>query len=286
MSWIVVARKDVADAGRSRLLLATVAVLLGFVVIIALLEGAVAGTGPTEFVALLGVPLLVVVPISALVVGYLSVVGERQSGSLKFLLGLSPSRRAVVAGKFVGRSAVMAAAIAAAFVAAVGCSLLLYQTVAVVDLLAFLAVTIAFACSFVGVAVGLSSFLRTRRAAMTAAIGCYLAFVFFWELLITGVYYAVVGSFPGQQVAPWFILLERLNPVTAYEVVGSAVIEGEIVHFASVTARPGAAGLSVTEQLGGPVPVYLEPWVSGLTLVAWATVPVVVGYLRFRCVDL
>ncbi|MDZ7850465.1 MAG: ABC transporter permease subunit [Halodesulfurarchaeum sp.] len=55
------------------------------------------------------------VPIMALIAGYLAIAGERESGSLKILLGLPPSRGEVLAGKFLGRAAVVGIGVAAGF---------------------------------------------------------------------------------------------------------------------------------------------------------------------------
>jgi len=44
----------------------------------------------------------------ALIAAYLAIAGERESGSLKLLLGLPPSRGEVLVGKFLGRSGVVA----------------------------------------------------------------------------------------------------------------------------------------------------------------------------------
>ncbi len=90
MKWLVVARKDVADAVRSRLFWGVVA---RFVVVTA---GA-AGT-PALIPALGGNATLalgvttefgaIFVTITAIVAAYLSVAGERESGSIRILLGL------------------------------------------------------------------------------------------------------------------------------------------------------------------------------------------------------
>ncbi|MFB6129980.1 MAG: ABC transporter permease, partial [Salinigranum sp.] len=94
MTWTVVARKEFSDAVRAR-------ILWGIVAVIGVLTGGITlatrflpgiepnplvGLGAaTEFAATL-------VPILSLVAAYLSIAGERESGSLKVLLGLPPSR--------------------------------------------------------------------------------------------------------------------------------------------------------------------------------------------------
>jgi ABC-2 type transport system permease protein len=56
-----------------------------------------------------------IVPVLALVASYLAIAGERESGTLKLLLGMPPTRREVVLGKLLGRLAVTTTAIVVAF---------------------------------------------------------------------------------------------------------------------------------------------------------------------------
>ena len=106
MNWLVIARKEFDDAIRSRLLwgvVAFVAVLVSLTMLVPTLvpvldADVLAGIGAaSEFAAML-------VPILALVAAYLAIAGERESGSLRLLLGLEPSRGTVVVGKFVERA--------------------------------------------------------------------------------------------------------------------------------------------------------------------------------------
>ncbi|MFC7174984.1 ABC transporter permease [Haloplanus litoreus] len=112
--WLTIARKEFADALRSRM-------IWGIVVIIAVMTSLSAGIsllipdveggaemaigGASQFAGLL-------VPIMALIAAYLAIAGERESGSLKVILGLPPSRGEVLLGKFLGRSGVVAIGLA------------------------------------------------------------------------------------------------------------------------------------------------------------------------------
>ncbi len=288
MTWTVVARKEVAYASRSRMLQSLGAVLFGLVGLVTLVVWRVAEDPSAEALASeLGVPLLLIVPIASLIAGYTAIVGERRSGRLALLLGLSPTRREVLLGTFLGRSAVVAGVVVAAFALAAAFSAVAVGSVPFADLVGLGAATVLLALAFVGIAVGISAVASTRGRAMAAAVGCYLVFTLFWEVIVTGVYYAVNRQLPGVEVEPWFFALERLSPMLAYETVSNALIEGELQSVVTVDARPPEVHATpFDEQVIGEVPFYLEPWFSAVLLLAWAVLPVLIGLHRFERGDL
>ncbi|WP_135823723.1 ABC transporter permease subunit [Halorussus ruber] len=277
MSWRVIARREFDDSVRSRLLwglVAVVAVMMAVTSIVPLAipamdASALMGLGAaSEFAAML-------VPIVALVAAYLAIAGERESGSLRLLLGLEPTRRRVVLGKFLGRGAVVAVGLAIGFVLASALSWVVYGGLPVGAFLAVLALTVGLGISFVGIAVGISAATPTRARAMTLGIASYLGLALLWDLLPQGAHLVVEGSPPGGSVPAWFLLLEGLSPSGAYSALVTRALSG------ADPALPGPEAL-----LGGPVPVFLEWWVFVLVLVAWTVVPLLGGYWVFERADL
>jgi ABC-2 type transport system permease protein len=277
MSWRVIARREFDDSVRSRLLWGLVAVVALMMAVTAIVPlaipamdaSAVMGLGAaSEFAGML-------VPIVALVAAYLAIAGERESGSLRLLLGLEPTRRRVVLGKFLGRGAVVAVGLAIGFVLASALSWVVYGGLPVGAFLAVLALTVCLGVSFVGIAVGISAATPTRARAMTLGITSYLGLALLWDLLPQGAHLVVEGSPPGGSVPAWFMLLEGLSPSGAY----SALVTRALSR--SDPSLPGPEAL-----LGGPVPVFLEWWVFALVLVAWTVVPLLGGYWVFERADL
>lgn len=118
MSWSIVARKDFRDALRSRTLVGLTVLFVvfagGFVYLYSSAPQFVTLRGPTPtshgFVALahaLIVPVYLLVPLISLIVGYKAIVGERTSGSIKFLFSFPHTRADLVFGKLVGRTVVV-----------------------------------------------------------------------------------------------------------------------------------------------------------------------------------
>lgn len=277
MTWPVIARKEFTDAFRARILWA-IGLLIGLLTAgITVATRFIPGVEPspllglgaaTEFAAIL-------VPIVSLVAAYLAIAGERESGSMKVLLGLPPSRGEVLIGKFLGRSGVVALGLGLGFaIAGVG-TLVAYGSLPLVAFAGTTLATAALGVVFVGVAVGVSAATRTRARAMTISIGLYLVFVLLWDLVPQGTYFLLHGEAPGATVPGWFLGLQALSPVGAY----SALVTGVLA--AVDTGLPGLAA-----RIAGSFPVYLEGWFLLALLVVWTVVPLALGYRRFRRADL
>jgi len=292
MSATLVARKDFADAARSRLLWGISALFVLFIGVIVYAAETV-GDPPsaTATLSILVVPVQLIVPIAALVVGYMAIVGERRSGSIKMLYGLPHRRGDILLGKLLGRSGVMAASVAVGFVAAAALLLVLRGPVDFGSFLGFAAVTALFAMTFVAIAVGISASVSTRGRAMGLALGFYMVFNFFWDAIASGVYYLINGSIPGLEVEAWYFLLKRLSPIQAYKHVASLAFDRDVNGIAlfpaeDLSAATGPEDLELANRVIGELPFYLEDWFALVILALWALVPVTIGYLRFRNADL
>jgi len=182
-----VARKEFDDAGRSKLLWSLIGLLVGLVVIgYVAIWYTVDDVTAAEVLSFLGTPLQVILPVAALIAGYMAVVGERRSGSIKLLLGLPPNRTDVLFGKLLGRTAVVGLAVALAFLVSLVLGAVFFGSVPFVDWLGFAAISLLFGITFVGLAVGVSAAVSTRGKSMAIVVGLYMVFVALWGLLTAG----------------------------------------------------------------------------------------------------
>jgi ABC-2 type transport system permease protein len=276
VSWLVVARKDFEDAVRSRMLWVITAVFLVFTAGAVYVRKAVLGDVPglpdaTQF---LTEPSSLIIPLTALVVAYLAIAGERESGSIKILLGLPHTRGDVVFGKLVGRTLVVTAGILVAFAGAALTMLALFGELPVVDFLLLTLVTAFFGLTYVGIAIGASAFTATRSRAMALAIAAFFLFQVVWDLVPLGVYYAVEGALPSGALPAWYHFVRVLNPNTAYGQTADIVFSGT----GPVVPAEALAGSSV--------PFYVQNWFGLVILLFWLVVPVALGYWRFERADI
>ena len=278
MSWMAVAKKDFRDASRSKGLWALTILFTLLVVGIVYFVGEIAGASDPDFATLLGSfvgPLFLLLPLAGTLVGYRSIVGERETGSVKLLLGLPHTRGEVLLGKLVGRSAVVTTAVligylvgSIAFVALIG----VFQPV---DYLLFVGMTVVLGVAYVAIAVGLSASSGSSSLVLAVAVGLVVVFTLLWETL-------------SMTLLPYLLGDQVLG-------LGETLV-GEISTFVFV-ASPRIAfvqGLSFLLSLGGADPgmtgvtsrFWLEKWWGFVVLAFWIVVPVLVGYVRFTRTDL
>jgi ABC-2 type transport system permease protein len=230
------------------------------------------------------------VPLVALVAGYMAIVGEQRSGSLRVLLNYPFSRRDVVLGKLVGRSAVNAVTLTAGFALSTVVVAALFGVPPVDKFVYVVGFAVLLGLAFTGIAVGTSAATSTRGRAMAVVVGLFIVFFVAWDGLAAGVYYAATGGLPGLEVEPWYYLLQQLNPINAYiELVNGAISDpiDNLVQMPvnDVPEDTPPEKLRLENRLTSE-PFYVRDWFNAVILGVWTAVPVVLGYLRFEGSDL
>ncbi|MFU8870072.1 ABC transporter permease subunit, partial [Natronococcus sp.] len=226
-----------------------------------------------DLIIALQTPAGYLVPIIALVVSYGAIAGERESGSLKFLLGLPHTRRDVVIGKILGRTGVVGVSILVGFAVGLVGLFAFVGSVSLVDYVGFTLVTLLFGLVYVCIGVGLSSMTRSTTKAAIGAFGLIVFFWFAWSILVQLLLYAVEGQFFVEEFPDWYVTLLSLSPDAAY---GSAL--GAVL---------GESGLTMSGMYdAGDLPLTARPWFGFVVLGIWALVPLAVGILRFDSINL
>lgn len=277
MTWLHIARKDFADAGRSRLLWVLTGLLVLLIAGLSAIPYVLASDGRPPFengLVFLYSPIGFLIPIVGLIVGYRAIVGERESGSIRFLLGLPNTRRDVLLGKLVGRTAVVAVPTVIGFAVGGLVLALLYEGFAVGAYLGLFAFTVVMGLVYVAIALGVSASVDSRAKALAVVATLYVVVDIAWSFVPMSIYWALERSFPGFENLPaWYLFLERLSPGQALSAISLTLVDFVGAEDIDVTA----AG-----RVAGEVPFYLENWFAWVIVLAWILVPLGIGYLRFR----
>lgn len=276
MSSIAVARRDFLDVRRAKLVWAPAALYTLFMILF--FWGQSNAQQPDFYQVmwgLLGLGGALVVPLIALVAAYLSVAGERESGSIKFTLGVPVDRLSVILGKLTARSIVVAAGLLVSFVVGTVAAQVLVpdMTIEYGDYFLFIAITLLYALAYVSVAVGISAATSSRSRAMGGAIGFFFVFNLVWNFLPVS---------PTQMLE--FVLKELGKNPDNYE---------NLLQFVFSISPTGAYLNSsklfmserFLEQVGNTPasgdPFYIQGWFMLVILVAWVVFPLAFGYWRF-----
>mgnify|MGYP000218171124 CR=1 FL=1 len=280
---LVIAKRDFENARRSYLLWGVIGVFSILVFLVTALPGLLSDSpiGGRAAVVLITYPAGILIPVTAVITSYLAIAGERESGSLKILLSLPPSRRDVVVGKFLGRTAVIAVAIVIAFAIGAVVSLLVYGDLPIGSYLLTTGLTGLLGIAFVGLSVGLSAATSTRTRAMAPAIGLVIVLGPLWSGIVAAIQFVADFGFSVRLAQETVQLLTVLSPASGYGRLFNSVILPDLLAGAGVS---GIAGGSPVSTAGAPV--YLQNWFVLALMLAWAVVPLVLGYVRFEGSDI
>jgi ABC-2 type transport system permease protein len=277
MGLAAVTRKDFHDSVRSLSLQATTTAFVLFATWLAAIQwiplmyqDSAVDASTLALLNSMRQPTVFIVPFIGLMLAYDTIVGERESGSIRLLMGLPNSRAAVVFGKFVGRSGVLAVSILVGYGVAGLVALATYESFDVSVFGRYTLLTVFYGTVYVGLATGFSAATGSRQRALVGAGGLYTLFLLGWDVLLLALQLLVYGNdIPEAGLPDWFNFLGLLNPSTAFMHAARAAIP----EYSEITFYPAGSAF------------YLQDWVGFVVLLLWGAVPLVVGYRRFEHAD-
>lgn len=278
MSWVTVAKKDFHDAMRSKTLWAlTILFVLGVSGIAWVAAGTTsAGSGPTDeatlgaaIVAIFAMVAAIVflVPLTGIVISTKAIVRERESGTVKLLLGLPHTRKEAVLGKLVGRAAVLAVSVLTGFLVAMLVFLTEYGDFPFVEYAMFAFVTVLTGTVFVALGIGVSGSVSTETRATVLSATVFVVFGYFWSPLV-GFLNDQLGLLSGNSLR----FAHRFN-------LGTMFVDAMLT-LLSLTSD-GIANGSVVVGGGSTDVVFLQNWFAFVIYGLWIVVPVAIGFYRF-----
>lgn len=274
MSTLSVAKKDFRDVRRAKIVW-FVAGLYAFFMLLMLYFGQQGAQDPDVRRALFDLTGIgaMFIPLIALVASYLAIAGERESGSIKYLLSLPNSRRDVVLGKYLTRTAVVVASIVGAFVLGGALTLAWYPSLEASVFVGVAALTILYALTYVAVGIAISASTASRSRAMGGAIG----FFFVTNVLMLFGRFSIIGALE-------YLLNDLLS-------VG---VSQDALEFVRTLISPTAAYVNSTAlafpegfmTIPDDYAWYLEGEVMVVVLLLWLVVPTLLGLWQFERADL
>lgn len=206
-------------------------------------------------------------PLLALMMGFDTIAGEADRGSLGLLLSYPASRGEILLGK--GAAHVMALSIAmtvgfgtagavAAFSGGAGSESL-------IALVRLIGTSILLGSVFLVLGYALSALARDPASAAGLSAGVWLIFVVLYDLGLLGAVVMDAGGWFTQQVFPWVLVA---NPADAFRVWNMAASEG-------VAMTSGMAGAARA----------LPVWAAPLSLLIWPVIGFALARAAFRRVE-
>jgi Cu-processing system permease protein len=207
--------------------------------------------------------VIYLIPLISLLLGFDAVVGERERGSLDLLLSLPITRLEILLGKYLGLAAALTLSTLGGFALV---AVLLYQQFSWPGLyhyLGFMISSVLLGLAFLSLAVLVSVLVRERTKASGLAIALWFFFVLVFDLLLLGGLVATGGAYGGDAFA--YLLL--LNPADVFRILNVFSLEDVRTLYGLSSIVPAALA---------------KPWLMGLVMVAWITLPLGLANWRFK----
>ncbi len=233
-----------------------------------------------------------IIPLIALVLGWKAIAGERETGSIKILLSLPHSRKDVLLGKLLGRSAVLSLSLVIGFALAAVVVAALLGSFDIVDYGGLLVMSIIYGVAYTSIAVSLSSLTRSTTIAGAAMFGVFVLFYIVWNAIesvfgllmqrgtISGETYSFEANgetFQNERLPDWALFIDSIDPGNAYANGLSLLTD----------AAETELGVALQEaQFDGSIPFFLQDWFGFLILLFWIVAPLVVALYQFDRVDI
>lgn len=227
---------------------------------------------PMQFAVLgVGSALSFLLPLVGLIGSYAAIVGERETGSVRFLLGLPNSRTDAYVGKLCSRATVVLVPLAVGLVLTGIIVQLTFKDGSLVGMLGLTVVSALYALVFVGIGLTASAYANSTHRAVAVVIAAFVTFR-------VGVPAARLLAMEqaGNPTPPpeWFYWIGRLNPINAYLKLTTLFAPFEYGHPLLLQSTEAVSTVATSHAF------------AAVVLLGWAVLAPLVGLLYFQDRDL
>lgn len=263
----VIAGKEFLDRIRNRWVLAIALVFAIFALVIAYFGAAQQGTvgfrGIDVTIASLVSLVIYLTPLIALILGYDTIVGERERGSLELLLSLPITPLELLLGKYLGLAGALACSTLAGFGLAGIVLVWKLGGKVLAPYAGFMGSALLLGLAFLSMALLVSTLARDRVRASGLAIALWFFYVLVYDLLLLGVLVLSASHFN----LGFFPVLLFLNPADLFRILNVFGLEEVRKLYGLATVMP--AGLA-------------NPWVLSSGMLLWIVAPLGIAVWRFK----
>ncbi|RLM68628.1 ABC transporter permease [Halorubrum sp. Atlit-26R] len=232
------------------------------------------------------------VSFAAIIVCFRSIIGERESGTIRVTAGTPLSRTDVLVGKALGRGLALALPLGGAVLCLTALGWAQYGPPPLIPYLGFLILALGFCIIYSNLITAISA---TASSTVRSAV---LSITAIW-LLGNGTNYvlSIYSFFTRQSITisnppndPLLFLAVRAFPRSSYRTLVNTLLDLPNTHQFFVDALQITAssdtGFAVNHVFGPNPPVYLSPWIAALTFLMWLIGPLSLAAIRFQSIDL
>lgn len=207
--------------------------------------------------------IMLVVPLMALTAGAGSIAGERERGTLLYLLAQPVSRTQVLLGKYVGLAAALVCSLCVGFGVSAGVLAWRAGGVGLWAFLMLIGMTALLALAMLSVGIVISVLSRRTSVATGVGLFTWLTLVFVSDLGLMAS--SILFKLRVQEI----LGLAVLNPLQSFKMA-------VIVSMNASLDVLGPVGAYASYTLGAAL-----PWVLAASLAAWAVVPLLAAIVIF-----
>ena len=270
MEWMQVftlAGKEFRDRLRKRWVLVVALVFTVFSLVITYFGGAQQGQVGMKSIEITITSLvslvIYLIPLISLLLGFDTIVGERERGSLDLLCALPVTRFEILLGKYLGLAATLTVSLTLGFSLVALLMLQQFGWTGLSAYLSFVGSSTLLGLAFLSMALLLSVVTRERTRASGLAIALWFFFVLVFDLLLLG---ALVST-SGHYGADIFAYLLLLNPTDVFRIINIFSLDDIRTAYGFSSIIP---------------PLLAKPWVMVLVMLQWIVLPVWLAQWRFK----
>ncbi|MFC4448704.1 ABC transporter permease subunit [Halorussus aquaticus] len=218
-----------------------------------------------------GSGLSFVLPLVCLVGSYAALVGERETGSVRFLLGLPNSRDEAYVGKYLSRSAVVVVPLVVCLALTGVVVAFTFESGSLLGMVGLTLVSVPYALLFVGIGLTASAYADSSNRAVAVVIAVFAVLRAGWPAFQFVLLQGVEDQFP---LPEWYFWVGRLNPINAY------------VKLTTLFAPVGDGHPLLSTPFEGVSTVATGYPFAAVVLLVWTVLAPVAGILYYRNRDL